>query len=195
MKKEDADLKDKLEEIQKEKAAQDDSWNEEKKDEKDLKIIELENNLKEQTDIAKRAQYDLVTQKFDFERYKEMIDQQSKSMDVDSLVSTVKKFLPFVENLRKSLDVLSDEQREEPLAKWLQMIYDNFLKTLDTMNIKPIESIGLIPDSLLHEPVSAQPIEDKKLKWKIIQEFERGFVYEKDGNKKVIVTSKVVVWE
>lgn len=195
MKKEDADLKDKLEEVQKEKAAQEDWVSDEQKDPKDLKIIELEKALEEQIEIAKRAQYDLVTQKFDFERHKEMLDQQAKSMDVDSLISTVQKFLPFVENLRKSLDVLSDEQREEPLAKGLQMIYDNFLKTLDSMNIKPIESVWLVPDSLIHEPVSAQPVEDKKMKWKIVQEFERGFVYEKDWNKKVIVTSKVVVWE
>jgi hypothetical protein len=51
----------------------------------------------------------------------------------------------------------------------------------------------LAPDSLVHEPVSVQSIEDEKLKGKIVQEFERGFVYEKDGDKRVVVASKVVV--
>ncbi len=73
------------------------------------------------------------------------------------------------------------------------MTYDNFIKTLENMHIKAIEAIGLNPDSLLHEPVNMQPTDDKKLKGKIIQEFERGFVYEKDWEKKVITTSKVVI--
>jgi molecular chaperone GrpE (heat shock protein) len=102
-----------------------------KSDPKDDKILELEKALAEQTDIAKRAQYDLVTQRFDFERHQAMLKEQEKSMDVDILISTVKKLLPFVENLRKSLDVLSDEQKEESLAKGLQMTYDNFLKVLE----------------------------------------------------------------
>jgi molecular chaperone GrpE (heat shock protein) len=61
------------------------------------------------------------------------------------------------------------------------------------MSIKPIISIGFVPDTLLHEPVGVEPTDDKKMKGKIIKEFERGFFYEKDGNKKVIITSKVVV--
>ena len=73
------------------------------------------------------------------------------------------------------------------------MVYDKFLKTLEHLHIKSIESIGLVPDSFLHEPVSLAPVEDEKMKGKIIKEFERGFVYEKNGDKKVIRPSKVIV--
>jgi hypothetical protein len=45
----------------------------------------------------------------------------------------------------------------------------------------------------LHEPVGMQPTEDKNLKGKIIQEFERWFVYTENGEKTVITTSKVVI--
>ncbi|MBU0626979.1 hypothetical protein KKG31_00235 [Patescibacteria group bacterium] len=111
----DYDIKKKLEDIQKEKAEKEDGKT--KKDKKDKKIEELEKALAEQTEISKRAQYDLVTQKFDFERHKLMLEEQSKSLDVDILIATVKKFLPFVENLRKSLGVLSEEQKKESLAQ------------------------------------------------------------------------------
>ena len=43
------------------------------------------------------------------------------------------------------------------------MVYDKFLKTLEHLHIKSIESIGLVPDSFLHEPVSIEPIEDKAM--------------------------------
>jgi len=59
------------------------------------------------------------------------------------------------------------------------MVYNKFLKTLEHLHIKAISSIGLAPDSFLHEPVSVEPVEDEKMKGKIIKEFERGFVYEK----------------
>lgn len=51
----------------------------------------------------------------------------------------------------------------------------------------------MLPDSLMHEPVSVEPTEDEQLKGKIIKEFERGFFYEKDGEKKIIKASTVIV--
>jgi molecular chaperone GrpE (heat shock protein) len=55
----------------------------------------------------------------------------------------------------------------------VSLIYKNFLNTLEAMNITPIDALGLEPDTYLHEPVGMQPTEDKNLKGKIIQEFER----------------------
>jgi hypothetical protein len=40
-----------------------------------------------------------------------------------------------------------------------------------------------------------EPVENPDMKWKIIKEFERGFVYDKNGEKKVIRASKVIVWQ
>jgi len=72
------------------------------------------------------------------------------------------------------------------------MIYDKFMKTLESLNIKPIESIWMEPDSIFHEPVNVVPSWEEN-KWKIVQEYERWFYYEKDWEKKIIVASKVVV--
>jgi len=41
--------------------------------------------------------------------------------------------------------------------------------------------------------VSVEPVEDEALKGKIIREFERGFVYEKGDDTRVIRASKVIV--
>jgi molecular chaperone GrpE (heat shock protein) len=95
--------------------------------------------------------------------------------------------------LRKSLNNISQDKKEDPLAQWVQLVYDNFLKVLAWVAIVPIEAIGLKPDASLHEPVSVQPVKDKKMKWKIIQEFERWFVYKKWDKQIVLNTSKVIV--
>ncbi len=161
----------------------------------EAKIEQLEKEKKELEEIAKRSQYEYINLKMDFDRYQRQIQDLSTSMEVESLVSVVKKFLPFIEDLRKSLENITDDHKEDPLTKWVQMIYDKFLTTLEGLHIKAIPSIGLVPDSFLHEPVSMEPVEDENMKGKIIKEFERGFMYEKDGEKKVIRVSKVIVWQ
>ena len=185
-KKEKDDLDQKLEEAQQQ---QDDK----KYQELENKIVQLEKEKKELEEIAKRSQYEYVNLKMDFDRYQRQTKESSHTMELDSLLSVVKKFLPFIEDLRKSLENITDEHREDPLTKWVQMVYNKFLKTLEHLHIKAIESLGLVPDSFLHEPVSVEPVEDEALKGKIIREFERGFIYEKGDDTRVIIASKVVV--
>jgi molecular chaperone GrpE (heat shock protein) len=43
-------------------------------------------------------------------------------------------------------------------------MYDNFIKSLEKLHIKPIEALGLEPDAQFHEYVSVQPVEDENLK-------------------------------
>ncbi len=193
------DLQEKLEEAQQQQdeksvaEASDDSrwWS--TYQELEQRIVQLEKEKQEIQEIAKRSQYDYINLKTDFDRYQRQIKESSQHMEVESLLSVVKKFLPFIEDLRKSLENITDEHKDDPLTKWVQMVYNKFLKTLEHLHIKPIESVWLAPDSFLHEPVSVEPIEDEALKGKIIREFERGFVYDKGGDRRVIIASKVIV--
>lgn len=180
------DLQQKLEEAQQH---QDDK----RYHELEERIAQLEKEKKELEDIAKRSQYEYINLKTDFDRYQRQMQESSKHMELESLLAVVKKFLPFIEDLRKSLENITDEHKDDSLTKWVQMVYDKFLKTLEHLHIKSIVSVGLVPDSFLHEPVSVQAVEDEKQKGKIISEFERGFVYEKHGEQKVIRPAKVIV--
>lgn len=188
------DLQEKLEQAQQQQDQKQvtDDWS---VVELQAKIVQLEQEKKKLEEIAKRSQYDYINLRMDFDRYQRQMQESSKNMEIDSLIAVVKKFLPFLEDLRKSLETIPEDHMKDPLTKGVQMIYDNFLKTLEGLHIKVIDAIWLVPDSFLHEPVSVEPIEDESLKWKIIREFERGFVYEKDGDKRVIRVSKVIVWQ
>lgn len=180
------ELEQKLEDAQQQQ-------NDKKYRELEAKIEQLEKEKKELEEIAKRSQYEYINLKTDFDRYQRQMQESSKNMETDSLIAVVKKFLPFLEDLRKSLENITDEHMEDPLTKGVQMIYDKFLRTLEGLHIKAIDAIWLVPDSFLHEPVSVESVKDEALKWKIIREFERGFIYEKHGDKRVIRPSKVIV--
>lgn len=119
-KKDNSELEKKLEEIQKEKAQNDENDAKDKKDEnvgKDEKIQQLEKALQEQMEITKRAQHDYINLKWDFDRYMQNMKEKSASLEVDTLISVVKKFLPFVENLRKSLASIVNDQKDSPFVK------------------------------------------------------------------------------
>ena len=154
----------------------------------------LQAQLAEKDEIVKNAQLAYLRAKNDMEMIQRQSSMKAESMHQDLLIKIVKKLLPFVEDLRKSLDSLSDEQRKSDMWKWVQMVYDKFVKALGSFNIHPIPSLHETPDTLLHEPIWMQPTEDKKLKWKIIQVFEQWFYYQKENWDKVTISpSKVVI--
>ena len=157
------------------------------------KIKELENKLADAEAITKKAQSDYIHMKFDFDSYMRRTDEQSKTMKVDTLIDVAKKFTPFIDSLRKSLENIPAEHNEDPLVQGVQMVYNKFISTLDMMGIKTIESIWQEPNIELHEAVSAMPVTDETQKGKIIQEFEKGLVYDKGDVRKVVNTAKVVV--
>ena len=158
-----------------------------------IKIKELENKLADAEQITKKAQSDYIHMKFDFDSYMRRTDEQSKTLKIDTLIDVAKKFTPFIDSLRKSLENIPAEHTEDPLVQGVQMVYNKFVSTLDMMGIKAIESIWQEPNIELHEAVSAMPVTDETQKGKIIQEFEKGFVYDKGDVRKVVNTAKVVV--
>jgi len=80
-------------------------------------ISQLEKEKAELTEMAKRAQYDYLNLKMDFDRFIRQTDEKSKTINLDSLISVVKQFLPFLEDLRKSLANITSEHLQDPLTK------------------------------------------------------------------------------
>ena len=157
------------------------------------KIAELEKALQEKEEIAKNSQIAYLHLKADFDILQRQTDQKIENANRDAKIKIVKKLIPQLENLRKSMLNLSDEQKESAMGKGLMMMQEGFYKVLGEMGIEAIESLGLEPNPQFHEPVSMQPVNDEALKGKIVQEFEQGFVY-KEGEEVIVLNpAKVVV--
>ncbi len=182
------DLEDMLEDVKSDKD------NEEMIEQLQAEIKKLQAQLAEKDEIVKNAQLAYLRAKNDMEMIQRQSAMKAESMHQDLLIKIVKKLLPFVEDLRKSLENLSDEDKKSNMWKWVQMVYDRFIKALEEFGVFPIPSLHETPDTLMHEPIWIQPTDDKKLKWKIIQVFEQGFYYKKENWDKVtIFPSKVVI--
>ena len=172
------------------------------KDEEDMveklqaEIKKLQAQLAEKDEIVKNAQLAYLHAKNDMEMIQRQSAMKAESMHQDLLIKIVKKLLPFVEDLRKSLETLSEEDRKSSMWKWVQMVYDRFVKALSEFSVFPIPSLHETPDMLLHEPIWMQPTDDKKLKGKIIQVFEQWFYFQKESWERItIFPSKVIIWQ
>jgi len=80
-------------------------------------ILALEKKLQEQEDMTKKAQHDYINLKYDFDRRQRQYESEKKTAEMDALVASIKKLLPFVDDLRKSLENIPADQKENPLSK------------------------------------------------------------------------------
>lgn len=81
------------------------------------KIAQLEKDLQEKDEIAKNSQIAYLHLKADFDILQRQTDQKIENANRDAKINIVKKLIPQLENLRKSLLNISDEQRETAMGK------------------------------------------------------------------------------
>ncbi len=108
----DSDIKN-LEEVLEE--VKSDKDNEEMIEKLQAEIKKLQAQLAEKDEIVKNAQLAYLRAKNDMEMIQRQSAMKAESMHQDLLIKIVKKILPFVEDLRKSLENLSDEDKNSPM--------------------------------------------------------------------------------
>ena len=111
-KSDDQDVKDLEEMLEDVKSDKD---NEEMIEQLQAEIKKLQAQLAEKDEIVKNAQLAYLRAKNDMEMIQRQSAMKAESMHQDLLVKIVKKLLPFVEDLRKSLETLSEEDKNSDM--------------------------------------------------------------------------------
>lgn len=159
-------------------------------------IENLEKQCKEHEEIAKRAQSDYIRLKMDMDALITRTEEQKKMLTIESLVKVSQKILPFVGQLKHTVASMSEEINDSSWGSWIVLIYEKMLQSLEQLHIKTITANKWDePDLTKHVPISTQPVDDKKLQWKILTEIEQWYIYKKDWKETVLVPSKVIVWQ
>jgi molecular chaperone GrpE len=156
-------------------------------------VASIDPKIKELEDIAKNAQYSYIMLKSEFDSLVRRTENDGKESKVNQLIDLAKKLTPIIDQLGQTVAHIPTELTDNTWAAGVKLVYDNAIKTLATLGITLIPTIGEEPDMELHEPLSVEPTNEESLKGKITQEFQPGYVYEKDGIKKVITAAKVIV--
>ncbi len=121
----------------------------------------------------------------DLQNYKRRSEEEKVGFLKFAYSKLLSSLLPVFDNLGRSVSHLPDELKENEWAKGVIHINSDLLKTLESLGIKKMETIGQKLDPNKHEALMAGPGE----KDTIVEEFEPGYTM----GEEVIKAAKVKV--
>lgn len=133
-----------------------------KKDKKDALIEEL-------TDKYKRTFAE-------FDNYRKRTEKEKTAMYQIGAKDIVEKILPVIDNFERGFSSITDEEKEQPFAQGIEMVYKQLMTTLEEAGLKQIEALNNQFDPNYHNAV--MHIEDEELDNNIVvEEFQKGYMY------------------
>ena len=141
----------------------------------------LQDKVDELEDRVKR-------QMAEFENFRKRTDKEKTAMFETGAKSVIEKILPVVDNFERGLAGLSEEEKKQPFAEGMAMVYKQLMTELDKLEVKPIEAVGCEFDPNLHNAVM-QVESDEYESGIIAQELQKGYTY----RDTVVRHSKVAV--
>lgn len=97
--------------------------------------------------------------------------------------------LPVVDDFERAIQAGETTDDIDALREGITLIYNKFMKYLESNGVKPIESTGADFNTEYHEAVTTFPAPDESQKGKVIDTVQKGYMI----NDKVLRHSKVVV--
>lgn len=145
------------------------------------KIAELENQVASLKD-------QLLRKAAEFENYKRRMDQNALTVARYASESIILELLPVIDDLSRSLKSGLEKSGNDPFYKGVELIFNKFHKSLESLGVKPMESLGKEFNVDYHDVMMQVPRADVAPHI-IIEEIEKGYFF----NEKVIRHAKVVV--
>jgi len=135
---------------------------EKKKDKKEIQIEELTDRLQRQM--------------AEFDNFRKRTEKEKSVMYEIGAKSVVEKILPVIDNFERGLAAMEEQAAGDAFLEGMDMIYKQFLTTLEEIGVKPIEALGAEFDPNLHNAV--MHVEDEEADENIVvEEFQKGYTY------------------
>ena len=125
----------------------------------------------------------------DFENFRRRTVKEKADLIKNGAESAMRDLLPVVDDLERALDAIEKGGDLDSLKEGVGLIYNKFVKYLESQHVTPIESTGKDFDTDVHEAVTMFPAPDPSMKGKVIDTTIKGYMI-KD---KVLRHAKVVV--
>lgn len=134
----------------------------EKKDKKDEQIAEL-------TDKVKR-------QLAEFENFRNRTEKEKSQMYTIGAKDVIEKLLPVVDSFERGIKSIPEDEKENPVASGMEMIYKQLMSALTELGVTPIEAVGKEFDPNFHNAV--MHVDDEELGENIVvEELQKGYQY------------------
>lgn len=148
----------------------------------EAKVAELQEQLEKE-----KKEYLFLMAEFDNFRKRTM--KEKVDIIKNAAEKAMKDILPVIDDFERALQAMNEQKDVEGLKEGVELIYNKFIKYLESNGVKAIESDKAEFDTELHEAVANFPTPEEELKGKVIDTVQKGYKI----NDKVLRHAKVVV--
>jgi len=166
-------------------------------DNSEIENAEVENSeevVEVQVEPTWEDKYNEMNDKFvrlyaEFDNYRRRTNKERIELIGSASAGVIKDMIPVLDDLERA--IINNEKSEDIKAvkEGFVLVSNKFKNILEVKGLKPMESKGNVFDSELHEAIANVPAPNKKMKGKVVDDVERGYLL----NDKVVRFAKVVV--
>ncbi len=111
----------------------------------------------------------------EFENFRKRTAKEKLEMFETASEGIIKDLLPVLDDFERAIAEMK-KNKEDEMAKGVSLIYDKFKNTLAKAGLKHIEvKKGDNFDPEIHEAIAQMPVQDEKLKNKVVDVVEKGY--------------------
>lgn len=125
----------------------------------------------------------------EFDNYRKRTVKEKAELIKNGGEKAMLGLLPVIDDFERAIDAIDKSSDVEGLKEGVDLIYNKFMKYLESQQVKPMESTGTDFDADVYEAVTTFPASDESMKGKVIDTVQKGYTI----NEKVLRHAKVVV--
>lgn len=125
----------------------------------------------------------------EFDNYRKRTVKEKAELIKNGGEKAMLGLLPVIDDFERAIDAIDKSSDVDSLKEGVDLIYNKFMKYLESQQVKPMESTGTDFDADVYEAVTTFPAPDESMKGKVIDTVQKGYTI----NEKVLRHAKVVV--
>ncbi len=155
--------------------------------------IEEELSAEEKLQIEVAAAKDKYLRLYsEFENFRRRNAKERLELVKTASADLITDLLPVVDDFERATKAYAENENKTEMLEGVKLINNKFIKALEGRGLQAMESKpGIEFDTELHEAITKIPAPSKKLKGKVVDVVEKGYLL----NEKVIRYAKVVIGE
>ena len=190
--------KNEQEQVKEEELQQEETQTEAQNAEVESQNAETEQSAKEETPEDKiaalqaeleKSQKEYLFLMAEFDNYRKRTVKEKAELIKNGGEKAMLGLLPLIDDFERAIDAIDKSSDVEGLKEGVDLIYNKFMKYLESQQVKPMESTGTDFDADIYEAVTTFPAPDESMKGKVIDTVQKGYTI----NEKVLRHAKVVV--
>lgn len=146
------------------------------------------------SEVSAEEKYSELNNRFlrlyaEFENFRKRTNKERLDIITNANAELLKELIPIIDDFDRANANNKDSVDVVAIKEGFSLIYSKYKGILESKGLKPMDAEGKDFDSEIHEAIANLPTDDKKLKGKVIEAVEKGYLL----NEQVLRYAKVVV--